>query len=76
MGCNEIARYLSRSGGGRSARVERIALPGPMTPDVRLRVIEGAAHGMFLTHVERVNAELLEFISESGYIGRDRQERG
>ena len=183
MGCNEIVRYLSRSGGGRSAHVERIALLGPMTPgvtlspsnpggvdpalleqfrsrqllrdyplwieeniepfvpganpttrawlaamaldnslqalhdchaavqgadmvdelraidvpvliiagdcdvsapleltarrsaalipDVRLRVIEGAAHGMFVTHVERVNADLLEFISEPGYIGRD-----
>lgn len=33
-----------------------------LIPDVRLRVIEGAAHGMFVTHVERVNAELLEFI--------------
>jgi pimeloyl-ACP methyl ester carboxylesterase len=33
-----------------------------LIPDVRLRVIEGAAHGMFLTHAERVNAELLEFI--------------
>jgi hypothetical protein len=26
---------------------------------------------MFLTHVERVNAALLEFIGERGYIGRD-----
>jgi hypothetical protein len=34
-------------------------------------VIEGAAHGMFVSHVERVNADLLEFISEPGYIGRD-----
>jgi pimeloyl-ACP methyl ester carboxylesterase len=47
-----------------------------LIPDVRLHVIEGAAHGMFLTHVERVNADLLEFIglqfvSEPGYIGRD-----
>jgi pimeloyl-ACP methyl ester carboxylesterase len=42
-----------------------------LIPDVRLRVIEGAAHGMFVTHVERVNADLLEFIGERGYIGRD-----
>jgi pimeloyl-ACP methyl ester carboxylesterase len=42
-----------------------------LIPDVRLRVIEGAAHGMFVSHVERVNADLLEFISEPGYIGRD-----
>jgi pimeloyl-ACP methyl ester carboxylesterase len=42
-----------------------------LIPEVRLRVIEGAAHGMFLTHAERVNAELLEFIGERGYIERD-----
>jgi len=42
-----------------------------LIPDVHLQVIEGAAHGMFLTHVERVNAALLEFIPEPGYIGRD-----
>jgi non-heme chloroperoxidase len=42
-----------------------------LIPDVRLRVYEGAAHGMFLTHVERVNGDLLEFIGEPGYIGRD-----
>jgi pimeloyl-ACP methyl ester carboxylesterase len=35
-----------------------------LIPDVRLDVIEGAAHGMFVTHVERVNADLLEFIAE------------
>jgi pimeloyl-ACP methyl ester carboxylesterase len=35
-----------------------------LIPDARLRIIEGAAHGMFITHVERVNAELLEFIGE------------
>jgi pimeloyl-ACP methyl ester carboxylesterase len=33
-----------------------------LIPDVRLQVIEGAAHGMFVTHVDRVNAALLEFI--------------
>jgi pimeloyl-ACP methyl ester carboxylesterase len=42
-----------------------------LIPKVRLRVIDGAAHGMFLTHVERVNAGLLEFIGAAGYIGRD-----
>jgi pimeloyl-ACP methyl ester carboxylesterase len=35
-----------------------------LIPDARLDVIEGAAHGMFVTHVERVNAGLLEFIAE------------
>ena len=37
-----------------------------LLPHARLRVLEGAAHGMFLTHVERVNAELLEFIPGRG----------
>jgi len=30
--------------------------------DVRLRVYEGAGHGMFVTHVDRVNADLLDFM--------------
>jgi pimeloyl-ACP methyl ester carboxylesterase len=33
-----------------------------LVPDCRLVVYEDAAHGMFLTHVEQVNAELLEFV--------------
>ena len=33
-----------------------------LVPDCRLVVLEDAAHGMFLTHVEQVNGELLEFI--------------
>jgi len=42
-----------------------------LIPDVRLHVIEGAAHGMFVTHVEQVNADLLEFMNDPGYIDRD-----
>lgn len=37
-----------------------------LLPRACLRVLEGAAHGMFLTHVERVNAELLEFAGQRG----------
>jgi pimeloyl-ACP methyl ester carboxylesterase len=37
-----------------------------LVPDCRLVVLEDAAHGMFLTHVERVNAELLEFVRAAG----------
>jgi pimeloyl-ACP methyl ester carboxylesterase len=37
-----------------------------LIPDVRLTVYEGAAHGMFATHVERVNGDLLEFIRARG----------
>jgi non-heme chloroperoxidase len=40
-----------------------------LIPGARLHVYEGAAHGMFLTHVERTNADLLAFISERSYIG-------
>ncbi|TFW17591.1 alpha/beta hydrolase [Massilia arenosa] len=34
--------------------------------DVELKVYHGAAHGMFITHVDRVNADLLEFIRAGG----------
>lgn len=37
-----------------------------LVPDCRLVVYEDAAHGMFLTHVEQVNGELLEFIRAEG----------
>jgi pimeloyl-ACP methyl ester carboxylesterase len=37
-----------------------------LLPRARLRVLEGAAHGMFLTHALRVNAELLEFVRGHG----------
>ena len=33
-----------------------------LIPDCRLEVHEGAAHGLFLTHMERVNADLARFI--------------
>jgi pimeloyl-ACP methyl ester carboxylesterase len=33
-----------------------------LVPDCRLVIYEDAAHGMFLTHVEQINGELLEFI--------------
>lgn len=32
-----------------------------LLPNARLSVYEGAPHGLFLTHMERLNAELLEF---------------
>jgi pimeloyl-ACP methyl ester carboxylesterase len=37
-----------------------------LVPDCRLVTYEDAAHGMFLTHVEQVNGELLEFIRADG----------
>jgi pimeloyl-ACP methyl ester carboxylesterase len=33
-----------------------------LIPDVRLVVYEGAPHGMFVTHMERVNRDLLTFL--------------
>lgn len=35
-----------------------------LIPGARLEVIEGAAHGLILTHAERVNELLLEFLRE------------
>ncbi|MDO0925240.1 alpha/beta hydrolase [Streptomyces sp. TG1A-8] len=44
------------------------ALCGPRTaeliPDSRLLTYEGAAHGLFATHAERLNADLLAFVKE------------
>lgn len=37
-----------------------------LLPQARLKVYEGAPHGMFITDMERVNADLLEFIREAG----------
>ena len=38
-----------------------------LLPDARLKVYEGAPHGMFITHMERVNRDLLEFAAELGH---------
>jgi pimeloyl-ACP methyl ester carboxylesterase len=46
-----------------SAPFELTARPSAqLLPHARLRVYEGAAHGMFLTHMQRVNGDLIEFI--------------
>jgi pimeloyl-ACP methyl ester carboxylesterase len=37
-----------------------------LLPQAELKVYEGAPHGMFITDMERVNADLLEFIGEAG----------
>lgn len=37
-----------------------------LLPQARLKIYQGAPHGMFVTDMERVNADLLEFIRESG----------
>ena len=33
-----------------------------LIPGARLRVYEGAPHGLFVTHAERLNADLLSFV--------------
>ncbi|MEH6438048.1 alpha/beta fold hydrolase [Massilia sp. DD77] len=38
-----------------------------LLPDATLKLYEDAPHGMFLTHRERVNADLLEFIKSIGH---------
>lgn len=46
-----------------SAPFELTAQPSAqLLPNARLRVYEGAAHGMFLTHTQCVNGDLIEFI--------------
>ena len=46
-----------------SAPLELTARPSAaLFPDVRFKLYEGAPHAMFLTHMERVNADLLEFL--------------
>lgn len=48
-----------------SAPIDLTSRPSArLIPDVRLTVIEGAAHGMFLTHGPQVNSALLEFIGQ------------
>ena len=32
-----------------------------MIPGAQLKVYEGAPHGLFVTHIDRLNADLLEF---------------
>ena len=46
-----------------SAPLELTGRPNAeMIPDARLAVYEGAPHGLFLTHMQRLNADLLAFI--------------
>lgn len=37
-----------------------------LLPKPTLKVYEGAPHGMFITHMERVNGDLLEFLQQTG----------
>lgn len=51
-----------------SAPFELTARPtAALMPNARLKVYEGAPHGMFITHMERVNRDLLEFAAELGH---------
>ncbi|RLM48426.1 hypothetical protein DVK02_19495, partial [Halobellus sp. Atlit-31R] len=51
-----------------SAPFELTARPtARLIPDARLKVYDGAPHGMFITHMERVNRDLLEFAAELGH---------
>jgi len=49
-----------------SAPLELTARPSAaLFPDVRLEVYEGAPHAMFITHMARVNADLLAFLDKA-----------
>jgi pimeloyl-ACP methyl ester carboxylesterase len=37
-----------------------------LIPGARLKIYEGAPHGLFITHADRLNADLLEFVWEVG----------
>jgi pimeloyl-ACP methyl ester carboxylesterase len=39
-------------------------------PGSRLQIYEGASHGLFFTHRERLNADLLEFMGEDLVVGK------
>jgi pimeloyl-ACP methyl ester carboxylesterase len=46
-----------------SARIDQTGRPtAALIPNAELKVYEGAPHGLFLTHKERLNADLLGFI--------------
>jgi pimeloyl-ACP methyl ester carboxylesterase len=50
-----------------SAPLALTALPTKaLIPHARLTMYEGAPHGMFCTHIERVNADLLAFLGVEG----------
>jgi non-heme chloroperoxidase len=36
-----------------------------LVPGAKLKVYEGAPHGLFVTHIERLNADLLDFVHDS-----------
>ncbi|SFV04009.1 alpha/beta fold hydrolase [Pseudoduganella namucuonensis] len=49
-----------------SAPLDLTARPtAALLPNARLKVYHGAPHGMFLTHMGRVNADLIEFVSSN-----------
>jgi non-heme chloroperoxidase len=37
--------------------------PAAMIPGAQLKVYEGAPHRLFVTHMDRLNADLLEFLA-------------
>ena len=47
-----------------SAPLERGRRTAAALANSELRVYEGAPHGLFMTHRERLNADLLDFIAE------------
>jgi pimeloyl-ACP methyl ester carboxylesterase len=49
-----------------SAPLDLTARPSAaLLPNCRLKVYEGAPHGLIYTHLERVNADILAFIQET-----------
>ena len=50
----------------RSAPIELTGIPSArLIPDCRFLVYEGAPHGIMYTHMDRLHADMLQFVRES-----------
>lgn len=64
----DIPVLLIAGTGDASAPFELTARPtATLIPGARLKVYEGAPHGMFITHMAQVNGDLLEFAAGLGH---------
>ena len=62
--CNLAVFELREQMNQTSAPLERGRRTAAALANSELRIYEGAPHGLFMTHRERLNADLLDFIAE------------
>jgi non-heme chloroperoxidase len=60
MGGGEVARYVGRHGSRRLAKIALISAVPPLT----LKIYAGAPHDLAMTHKDRLNSDLLDFLGE------------